>query len=492
MHNENNALTVNQLVTELVKSPHGNLQEYGPIALRAIGQDPYLFHHLIAWNEKKGQVRDAKVALPVYGLAGVSDVELVENSLAHLAKLDPRNLLRAVRHAKEVKPGKFRAIRRMVTEYLEVRAGEPQWMEKTILQHRASVKGLYAFLHLKVPPHVGGMLSWGKSQKPLAGSVLEILKRMKTMSPMEAAGMVMIHKIPFLTAVGAMPKIKDNTAALIALVKSMSPSELVTNTGMLEKLGMKTDVAVQAEYRKALESLKKDSRKTQNLFKAGAAANVVKDEVVAKTLREVQEKQFSKKRIEGNWAVLVDRSGSMQLAIEVGKLVAAALAKMVKDKVWMVFFNDQALVKDVTGMTLENIQKTTKGVIAQGGTGIGGALMALQGKQLDGIAVISDGGENRHPVFATYHKEHYGDVPVYFYKLSGDPDIFTSNCEVMQTALSTFDLRSAADLDYYSVANLVETMRTNRYGLYQEIMDTPLLSLRDVFITRKEKVAYAE
>jgi len=484
-----NTITVNQLVTELIKSPHGNLREYGVTALRLLREDPFLFHHLIAWNERNGQIRDAKVALPVYGL---TDKELLENSLAHLALLDPRNLLRAVRFTKEVKPGNFRKVSKMVQQYLSVREKAPKWMERTILQHRKSVQSLYALLHLKPPVHVCQMLSWGKGMKPIPGSVLDVIGRLKTMSPVEAAGHVMLHKIPFLVAVGALPKIKGNTEALIALIQGMSPSELVTNTKMLEQLGMAGNAAVQAAYRKAVESLKKDPRKGQNLFKASAAAEKVKDAGLRDTLRSVQESQFSKRGIEGNWAVLVDRSGSMQSAIEAGKMVASALAKMVKGNVWMVFFNTSAVIVDVTGKTLEEIQSRTRGIVATGGTGIGCGLEAIKGFPVDGIAVVSDGGENQPPVFAQVHERHFQDIPVYFYKLRGDQDIFTHNCGVKSVPLSTFDLTNVASLDYYSVANLVQTMRMNRYSLYQQIMDTPLLTLAEVFKTKESEEVYAE
>ena len=45
--------------------------------------------------------------------------------------------------------------------------------------------------------------------------------------------------------------------------------------------------------------------------------------------------------------------------------------------------------------------------------------------------------------------------------------------------LSTFDLTGG--VDYYSLPNLVATMRTSKYSLVQEVMDTRLLKLSDVF-----------
>ncbi len=62
---------------------------------------------------------------------------------------------------------------------------------------------------------------------------------------------------------------------------------------------------------------------------------------------------------------------------------------------------------DVTGKTLEQIQGETRRVTAGGGTSIGTGLdYALSRKILvQGIVVVSDGGENGQPIFApTYEK----------------------------------------------------------------------------------------
>ena len=44
--------------------------------------------------------------------------------------------------------------------------------------------------------------------------------------------------------------------------------------------------------------------------------------------------------------------------------------------------------------------------------------------------------------------------------------------------MQTFDIRGG--VDYYSVVNLVQTLRASRYSLIDEILATPLLSLNTV------------
>src|SRR5262245_54388333 len=116
-------LTPQRVIAELTRSPHGELSAYAPIAKQAVAQDPAFFAHLIAWNHVHGQVRDAKLALPVLALQPslLHEPVLVDNALAHLASLDPRNLLRALRFAlapQVVAPGLKRQLRRLVERYL--------------------------------------------------------------------------------------------------------------------------------------------------------------------------------------------------------------------------------------------------------------------------------------------------------------------------------------------------------------------------------------
>jgi hypothetical protein len=120
--------------------------------------------------------------------------------------------------------------------------------------------------------------------------------------------------------------------------------------------------------------------------------------------------------------------------------------------------------------------------------------------EIDGIAIISDAKENTNPMFADafakYCKKYDKQVPVYLYRCNtnqtGYRDVDLS--VTMAKAgfdLTEFDIRGK-ETDYTSLPNLVRTMRTNRYSLFDEIMDTPLLRLPDAYKhTEKAKAAAA-
>ena len=131
------------------KSPHGKLAEYVPIGKQAVEQEGEFFQHLIAWNFSNGQIRDSKVALPVLGLAYEKDQELLDNSLAHLAKLNPRELLKAFMFMRELRPaGKMSLMDRLVRDYLHQKETDRGW-DGLAVQHMKVLRSLYALARVK-------------------------------------------------------------------------------------------------------------------------------------------------------------------------------------------------------------------------------------------------------------------------------------------------------------------------------------------------------
>jgi hypothetical protein len=482
-------LTKNAILSQLSKSPHGNLKDYVDVGLMAALQEPEFLAHLIAWDRINGQVRDAKVALPVVSLmAPKYPEELASNSFAHLGLLGPRELLRAYRFALEVRPaGRMRKLRDLVECYLRDKEKNRSAWNRLALQHRKTLKELYALTHVKPSTDADAILF--KGFRP-AGSVFDVVGRLKDMSPAEAASEIVNRKIPFLIAQGALGKKVQDTDLVLALIGRMSPTELVTNTKMLEKMGVKTNPALRGAFE---EALKKAAASKKNVFKTSRAAEAVEDEGLKEKLRGLQEKQLQTMGVEGNWLVLGDKSGSMAQAIELAKQIAATLAKMVKGKVWLVYFDTQPQTLDVTGTPLDVIQKATKFITANGGTSIGCGLQRMLDakEEIDGIAIVSDGGENSSPLFNQVYPRYAsfaGKEPTVYLYHCGCRDLsFHRSMKAAGIDMQVVDIPDS--IDYYSLPALVSTMRTNRYSLIEEVMETKLLRLEDVFEPKKEAVA---
>lgn len=488
-------LTKNQILSELSRSPHGKLNEYVDVGVKAAKQEPEFLAHLIAWDHQKGQVRDAKVAIPVVSLKEPSyPDEFIENSLAHLTNLGPREILRAYRFALDLRlPSRMSRIRKTLQCWLREHEAEPapRW-DRLALQHRHTLKEMYALTHTKPGNDRIRAILFEQDEKknPLEtpkGSVFEIVAQLPNMEPKEAAGTIMEWRIPFLIALGALGKKAKDPDLVLALINRMSSTELVTNTKMLERLGMNTNQALKGAYQ---EGLKKAQKSTKNILKTTRAAEALDNEELKANLRGVQEKQLQSMAVEGNWLVLADKSGSMSQAIEIAREVSATLSKMVKGKVWLVFFDTAPQSIDVTGMPLDVIKNVTRYITANGGTSIGCGLKRMLDSniEIDGIAVVSDAQENTPPFFYDVYKQYSQkfskDVPVYLYLCDNNSNYYADRDlrATMKQAgldLQVFDMSKKAD--YYSLPNLVQTMRTNRYSLIDEVMAAKLLTFKDVF-----------
>lgn len=481
---EKTLITQNQIVNELLKIGHGNLDTYTPAGLKAVSEEPELFAHLIAYNEKKGEVRDSKVAFPILALRGTRDMEFYENAAAHLCLLSPKDLVRAIRYHKSLpstKNGGSKWLAEAVNLYVKNRERNSAWWDRTAVQHRESLKTLYAINHIKPSARANKILF--KRQYP-TDSVFEKITQLKHMSPQEAAGTILNRKIPFLIAVGALGGIKDKPDVILALIEAMSKAELINNTAALQRWGAMDNPALKAAYENGLtKEVKKEKVST---LKAGVAAAAVTDKKLAKKLEKVQEVQIDKKGgIEGDWLVLGDRSGSMETSIDVARHVAAYLARTVKGRVHLVFFNTAPYYIEATCKSFDEIKRATARLRALGGTAIGCGLELLREKHtlVNGIAICSDGGDNTYPYFHDAYKKYCDkmqiDPTVYLFHVPGERNVMSQNCKNTGIALEEFELGSRPD--YYALPQLAMTMRTGRYLLVEEIMETRLLKFTDVF-----------
>lgn len=473
----------NSAIAQLTKSPHGDLAQYVPVGIEAARSDPNFYAHLIAWNARKGSIRDAKVALPILALTAQAlqtDVELRENAYAHMLSLAPRDMLRAVRFAKSVPQtlSQRRTIVRMVEAFLREREASHNKFERMALQHKGALHELYALLHIKPGEYAQRILFKGEKL-----GVFADVARLKDMAPDEAAGTIMQKRIPFLIAMGALGAKAKDPAVVQALIGAMSSTELVTNTKLLERLGMKTNPALRAAYEAGLQ---KAADSGANVLKTTRAAEAVGGSTGEK-LRGVQEKQLEKMSVQGDWLILADRSPSMKNSLDVARKIADVLARVASGSVHLVWFHSSPEYFNVTGKSYDEIMELTKRIVCDGGTNIGCGLdYMLQKKlQVDGIAVVSDGGDGQPGHFSRVYLQYSAlcgkDVPVYLYELAGDPNSFSGQLSRDGIQLTTFEMR--AGVDFYSLPNVIATMRTNRYALSDEILETPLLKLSDVLKT---------
>lgn len=481
-----------KFLSTLMKIEHGNLDAYTKDGDLAAHAEPELFAHFIAWNAIKGKVRDSKVAYPVIGLRGAArDRELAENAVAHLMLLSPRDLVRAYDfHMKLSKNGMRpaapfkRLVRDSIHIYLRAREAKKAWWDRTVLQHRDSMKRLYRISNHKPDAYAQRVLF---ENKYASGSIFAKVAGLKDMTPKEAAATILVNRIPFEVVTGALSNIKD-TNILLALLEGMTGNQVVTNTKMLEKLGVMKDPMLRAAYDSALQRAKTD--KKLNVLKAGQAieAGDLGDETVQASLLNLQASATKTQLggVEGNWLVLGDCSGSMIESVELAKKIASLITEQVKGKVWLIYFSTVPIPFEVSGKTYFQINDLTKRIMAGGGTSIGCGLEYLlaRNEEVDGIVIVSDGGENTHPTFPNVYQKyskHFDKEPtVYHFDVAGESNVLRTTARNAGITIEEFDMRHGK-VDYYSLPNIIAALRTNRYSLVDEIMSVPLLTMESVY-----------
>jgi len=258
----------------------------------------------------------------------------------------------------------------------------------------------------------------------------------------------------------------------------MSPSEAVNYANFIQTHGS-NDGVVMAAYDEVLSRAKTDKR--VSVTKMSVAAAVAGGTLGAKLLN-AQEEVFEQRKIGGKWAILADKSGSMSKAVEGGKQAAAVLSKLV-DEAHLVFFDTVATHIVTTGMTLSEIEEQCRGIKADGGTSIGVGLRLLARKKIvpDAIVIISDGIENTQPYFGdVYSHDLDGARPdVYHISLSGGygkADRFLNGIENI-----TID---GNEMDYYSLPNMIVTMKADKYKLLDEINNSRLWTIEEALHER--------
>lgn len=527
------------LIAALVRSPHGSLVEYLEAGIPAAEQDPEFLARLIAYNHHKGQVRDAKVALPIVALKGTAPRHeaYVENALAHLADLRPREFKRAIEFGWDI-GAPTRLLKRLTIRYLrDLEADRNDW-EFTALQHRDTLRWLYA--QAQVPVRSGRIgrdgdatdgarmsAIFGQFRKGLNRGLpperFRVLSTLSTLSPIEIASMIGKFKFPFLIARGAAQAKAKEPDVVLALMSQMTPPQIVTNMRWLKRVGVQTVPALRAKLDEILGKAADAKKAPKSALKATRAAQVLGDEdPLAGKLRVLQERQLDRiQGIEGNWLVLADKSGSMTKAIDAAKLVAGTLSRLCRGTTWLIFFDTTPRAFDVTGKSVEDIEAVTATITAGGGTSIGCGVQYLadKGVAVDGIAIVSDGCENAagHPHFGPAYGQYVRrlrleDKPptTYWYRFAasiqtgaveavmrdygltrpraieelwksakGEVLGFQSRAMSASIDLQTFDL-SVGVVDYASVVSLVPTMKVARYQLLDEIMGCQLRTLDEV------------
>jgi hypothetical protein len=302
-----------------------------------------------------------------------------------------------------------RSLRTEIVRYLREREADADWFDGTVLVARKHVKRLYALNHVKPGERAQRILF---EQDPPADSRLFALRELaKATSPAEQARAIVDNAIPYRVASTVVARMTP--AVLLALVDAMSPQELINNVASLKKRGAFESPEIKALIEQKLERAQTAGR--VSAFKASKAieAAPVTADVKAKLERVADAQVKAKGRIRRPTALLIDKSGSMQTAIELGKRIGAMISAVCEQELFVYAFDNMAYpIERGGGDDLASWERALMGITAGGSTSCGAPVQAmlLKKQYVEQIILVTDEGENSGPLFVPTLQKYRGET----------------------------------------------------------------------------------
>jgi len=505
-----------QLFNALLQTPHRKLDQVWPIHDEVARRDPLFYVHLAAWYHERGDVRDHKemfiVRLVLSDFPGHREV-----GLALLRALPPYQVVRVVDFIHGVtetrpidQPGVARpgikgkrgrkpsrpqvgdrkgqrevvgvrglqrnlpkSLRTEVYRYLREREAVPEWFDSTVLVARKALKRLYALLHIAPAERTQQILF---DDNPPSDSRVAGLKRLAlAATPEQQARAIVESRIPFRIAVTVIQEM--TTELLEALIDRMSPQEVINNVALLSRHG-----ALQNPDLKALIDLKLEeakSAKRVSALKAQTAVQAVDlSDAMRQQLQAVADCQIKARgRIRRPTGLLIDKSGSMELAMELGKRIGAMISAVCESDLFVYAFDKLAYPVTPKGKDLAAWDEAFRGLSANGMTSCGVPVEMLRRKKqhVEQIIMVTDEEEYDPPFFVDslqrYKRELGADPAICLVRVPDSSTKLQDQCKRAGIPVTTFDFSG----DYYSLPNLVPLLEPpSELDLMMEIMEFPL------------------
>lgn len=460
------------MLNSLLTTPHRELDKVAELHKTMVELDPIFYGHLAVWYQNNGDVRDHKEVF-VGNLLTSHLTEHRDAGFILLQEFPPYQVSRIVDFLKQHQGKVPRSSRTAVRRYLETREKNPVFFDRSALRARKAMKHLYASLHIKPNARADAVLF---KDNPPEDSLAFALKLMAiASSPLEQAQLIVEYKIPYTVAVGAIKQLTPTV--LVALINAMSPQEVMNNLKSLQTRGAMDHPQVKALIHEKLEQAQGDGRVAA--LKARVAAEVAQldTETVARLERVMDEQVKKRGKITQPTALLVDKSSSMESAIEVGKQIAALISGITTADLFVYAFDTLPYPVKASGNLLSDWERAFQHMKAGGATSLGAPLeaMRLRKQRVEQIILVTDEGENTAPYFAETYDAYKRDLnvepSVLVVKVGYAYDWLERRLQERQTQVDTFTFAG----DYYSLPNLIPLLsRPSRLELLMEILEIPL------------------
>jgi hypothetical protein len=366
-----------------------------------------------------------------------------------------------------------RALKTEVTRYLREREADADWFDSTVLTARKAVKRLYALLH--IPPSERAQKILFEEEPPADSRLFALRELANASSPVEQARAILSHKIPYRVAATVIHQMTPTV--LLALVERMSPQELINNLGALQRRGAFDNPDLKALIEHKLEEAKTDARvsayKAQTAGKAAAATGELAAALDAVTEARVK----AKGKISRPTGLLLDKSGSMHVALEIGRQLGAMISAICEADLFAYAFDTIAYPIEPKGPTLADWEKALMGIHAGGGTSCGAALdwMRRKGQWVEQLVFVTDEAENSAPLFKDAYEAYASELKVrpavILVRIGQAADNLQRTCKELGIMMNVVEFRG----DYYALPNVIPLLTfPSQMELLMTILDYPL------------------
>ncbi|MGH1394402.1 MAG: hypothetical protein ACRAVC_10250 [Trichormus sp.] len=461
-----------EMLNSLLTTPHRKLEQVAEIHQLIVELDPIFYGHLAVWYQNYGDVRDHKEVFIAHLLTS-NLTEHRDAGFVMLQEFPPYQVARVVDFMKQQRNKMPRSARTAVQRYLKTRESNPVLFDRAALRGRKAMKHLYASLHIKPSGRANAILF---RNTPPEGSLANVLKKLaKAENAAEQARLIVEFNLPYAIAIGAIKQLTP--VVLVALINSMTPQEVINNLKSLKDRGAMDHPEVKKLIDSKLDLAAKSGRVAA--FKAQVAADTADfdADTVAKLEKVTNEQVKRRGTISRATALLVDKSGSMDNAIAIGKQLAALISGITQAELFVYAFDTIPYAITAQGKELTDWERAFQHIRAGGSTSIGCALEIMRQKKqvVDQIILVTDEGENARPYFGEVYKNYcreLGVMPnVVIVRVGSYYNWIETQLKEQQAPVETFTFAG----DYYSLPNLVPLLtRPSRLDLLMEIMEIPL------------------
>ncbi len=465
------------LIDAFMVASHGDLKSLGAIHDRAMTEDPLLYGPLARWYQDHGAIRDHNELFVAHSLVSPYP-ELRENGLVLLQRLRPYQVARVVRYLKETVKNLTRIARTAVKIYLQRREEVPEWFDECVIRDQKSMKYLYATLRIKPGPRAEETLFQQKPPEDSRVAVARSLYRWRN-EPAHQAELIRKHHIQFTTARGAIANYTPSV--LEALVEVMTPPQLITNLSFIEKRGGLAHERIRRTVLGKLEQAVTESRVAE--FKALVALQKVSPDphLADKMMEMVGQRLRGRGRIKAHTALLVDKSGSMQECIEIGRLLAALCSTICDSELDVEAFDSHSFTVKPDGTGFKAWAEAFRRIRAAGATSIGVSLAKLKDRPIEQVVLVSDGEENTQPLFLkelkALEERQNRSVKVIWIRVGGTGKAFWDELVRAGVNLTVINFTG----DYYNLPSVVPMLCAGEHRqLVDEVLACPLYQRGDI------------